>query len=140
MHGYSYQFSGMQNRASVLQDLLELCGRSHTLYDVYKAIEDVHTASPPSWSLDLISGLPHLIEEKWRDSLSKAVDSEPPHISVYDLQLSKIANLCSDLLVHRLDRHSVRPCQSGIKSSVKTGLQLIFFCMYSLQTQALRKI
>ncbi len=98
----------MQHMASVLQDLLEHCGRSHTLYDVYKAIEDVHTASPPSWSLDLISGLPHLIEEKWRDSLSKAVDSEPPHISVYDLQLSNMTDLCSDLLAHCLHTHCVR--------------------------------
>ncbi len=72
-----------------LQDLLELCGRSHSLYDVYRAIEDVHTAAPASWSLDLISGLPHLIEENWRESLSKAIDAEPPHISVYDLQASR---------------------------------------------------
>ena len=68
--------------------MLELCGRSHSLYDVYRAIEDVHSAGPASWSLDLISGLPHLIEEKWRDSLSRAIDAEPPHISVYDLQAS----------------------------------------------------
>lgn len=65
-----------------------MCGRSHGLYDVYRAIEDVHAASPASWSLDLISGLPHLLEEKWRDSLAKSVDAEPPHISVYDLQAS----------------------------------------------------
>ncbi len=71
-----------------VQDLLEVCGRSHTLYDVYTAIEDVHTASPPSWSLDLISGLPHLNEEKWRDSLARTIDAEPPHISVYDLQVT----------------------------------------------------
>ena len=68
--------------------------RSHTLYDVYTAIEDVHTASPPSWSLDLISGLPHLNEEKWRDSLARAVDAEPPHISVYDLQASISLAFC----------------------------------------------
>ena len=73
-----------------MQDLLELCGRSHSLYDVYRAIEDVHTAAPASWSLDLISGLPHLIEENWRESLTKAIDAEPPHISVYDLQASRL--------------------------------------------------
>lgn len=64
-----------------------MCGRSHTLYDVYKAIEDVHAADPASWSLDLISGLPHLIEDIWRESLEKVIDAEPPHISVYDLQV-----------------------------------------------------
>ena len=68
-----------------------MCGRSHTLYDVYKAIEDVHAADPASWSLDLISGLPHLIEDIWRESLEKVIDAEPPHISVYDLQASTFA-------------------------------------------------
>ena len=70
-----------------VQELLEVCGRSHSLYDVYKALESVHAASPPSWSLDLISGLPHLTEDTWRNSLECALDAEPPHISIYDLQV-----------------------------------------------------
>ncbi|EIE24812.1 radical SAM enzyme [Coccomyxa subellipsoidea C-169] len=69
------------------EELLEVCGRSHSLYDVYKALEAVHAAAPPSWSLDLISGLPHLTEDTWHQSLSCALDAEPPHISVYDLQV-----------------------------------------------------
>ncbi len=80
-----------------LQDLLEVCGRSHTLYDVYKAVEDVHAANPASWSLDLISGLPHLIEDVWRESLLKAIDAEPPHISVYDLQVSVFTSIAWNL-------------------------------------------
>lgn len=71
----------------VRQELLEVCGRSHSLYDAYKALEAVHAAAPPSWSLDLISGLPHLNEDLWRQSLENALDAEPPHISVYDLQV-----------------------------------------------------
>ena len=69
------------------QDILEACGRSHTLYDAYAAIEAVHAAGPITWSLDLMSGLPHLREDTWRDSLEKAIDAEAPHISVYDLQV-----------------------------------------------------
>lgn len=33
-----------------------MCGRSHSLYDAYSAIEALHAAGPPSWSLDLMSG------------------------------------------------------------------------------------
>ena len=33
-----------------------MCGRSHTLYDAYAAIEALHAAGPPTWSLDLMSG------------------------------------------------------------------------------------
>ncbi|CAL8464114.1 g3649 [Coccomyxa elongata] len=69
------------------EELLEVCGRSHSLYDAYKALEAVHAAAPPSWSLDLISGLPHLNEDLWRQSLDNALDAEPPHVSVYDLQV-----------------------------------------------------
>ena len=67
--------------------LLELCGRSHTLYEVYKAIEDVYSASVNSWSLDLISGLPELTVSGWEANLSRALDAGPPHISIYDLQI-----------------------------------------------------
>lgn len=79
-------------RAGLAQELLEVCGRSHTLYDVYKALEDLHAAAPPSWSLDLISGLPHLNEDLWRQSLERAIDAEPPHISVYDLQVRSLVD------------------------------------------------
>ena len=41
-------------------ELLALCGRAHDLADVYRAIEAVHAAGPPSWSLDLMSGLPQV--------------------------------------------------------------------------------
>jgi len=67
--------------------LLQLCGRSHTLYDVYKAIEDIHASGMPSWSLDLISGLPSLDLELWDKNIHCAIDAEPKHISAYDLQI-----------------------------------------------------
>lgn len=69
------------------EELLRICGRSHSLYDVYKAIEDVHAANIPSWSLDLISGLPHLTMERWEKSIMCAIDADPKHLSSYDLQV-----------------------------------------------------
>ena len=39
------------------EELLEACGRSHTLADVEDALSAVTAAAPPSWSLDLISGV-----------------------------------------------------------------------------------
>ena len=70
------------------QDLLELCGRSHTLDDVYTAIRDIHQAGVQNWSLDLISGLPQLTSQHWQHSLQEAIKAGPNHISVYDLQVS----------------------------------------------------
>jgi len=70
-------------------ELLQLCGRSHTLYDVYEAIDAIYAASVPTWSLDLISGLPNLTMERWEKNLMCALDAAPRHMSSYDLQLEK---------------------------------------------------
>jgi putative oxygen-independent coproporphyrinogen III oxidase len=67
--------------------LLEVCGRAHGVADVYRAIEAVYAADVPTWSLDLMSGLPGLTETGWETTLAVALDAAPPHISVYDLQI-----------------------------------------------------
>ncbi|MEM9977654.1 MAG: radical SAM family heme chaperone HemW [Cyanobacteria bacterium P01_D01_bin.2] len=65
--------------------LLERCGRFHRLADVYRAVEDM--AQVPSWSLDLISGLPHQTQEQWQRSLTDAIAAQPHHMSIYDLTI-----------------------------------------------------
>ncbi|KAK9866174.1 hypothetical protein WJX84_010459 [Apatococcus fuscideae] len=87
----AYMRSGV-NRFSVgiqafQQSHLERCGRSHDLHDVQAALGLMQQAQPASWSLDLISGLPHLSMEDWRESLEAAIAAQPPHISTYDLQI-----------------------------------------------------
>eukprot|EP00878_Enallax_costatus_P021508 GHUV01022771.1.p1 GENE.GHUV01022771.1~~GHUV01022771.1.p1 ORF type:complete len:137 (+),score=24.06 GHUV01022771.1:55-411(+) len=79
------------------EELLQICGRSHTLADVYAAIDAVKTAGMPSWSLDLISGLPKLTLDKWKYSLDQAIAADPDHISVYDLQVGALACLVPGL-------------------------------------------
>jgi oxygen-independent coproporphyrinogen-3 oxidase len=54
---------------------------------VHAALSAVRAAGFPSWSLDLISGLPRLTEQLWLSSLQQAVAAGPDHISVYDLQV-----------------------------------------------------
>jgi len=66
-------------------EILTACGRTHTPTDIYKAVELVHQVDLPNFSLDLISGLPHLTLERWQDSLQQAIDLNPAHLSVYDL-------------------------------------------------------
>ncbi|MDB9529516.1 radical SAM family heme chaperone HemW [Oscillatoria sp. CS-180] len=64
---------------------LEACGRTHRVQDVDQAIEDLQAIAIPTWSLDLISGLPHQTIADWELSLGTAIAVSPPHISVYDL-------------------------------------------------------
>lgn len=71
------------------EEILNTCGRSHSAADVWSAIKDIQSVEVPSWSLDLISGLPYTTLDSWRVTLDKAVDCQPDHISVYDLQIEK---------------------------------------------------
>jgi putative oxygen-independent coproporphyrinogen III oxidase len=78
------------NRVSIgvqaFQDeLLQLCGRSHTVGDIYHAVELLHHGGVTNWSLDLISGLPQQTIEHWVASLGCAIELNPTHISCYDL-------------------------------------------------------
>jgi oxygen-independent coproporphyrinogen-3 oxidase len=65
---------------------------------VYKAIDAVHASGIPSWSLDVISGLPKLNMDSWQYTLQEAVRAQPSHVSVYDLQVCAVDQCyCSPL-------------------------------------------
>jgi oxygen-independent coproporphyrinogen-3 oxidase len=83
----------MHDGLPLLQELLHMCGRSHSLDDVYAAIDAVKAAGFPSWSLDLISGLPKLTTEVWQHSLNEAIAAGPDHISIYDLQVQSAVSM-----------------------------------------------
>jgi len=72
------------------QAALDVCGRSHGVEQVREALGLV-TRSRANWSLDLISSLPHQTVETWRDSLRQAIEANPHHISIYDLQVCRKA-------------------------------------------------
>ncbi|MFN6471482.1 MAG: radical SAM family heme chaperone HemW [Nostoc sp. SerVER01] len=90
-HLAGYRSAGV-NRISLgvqafSQELLQVAGRSHSVDDIFAAIDLIHQVEIPEFSLDLISGLPHQSLERWRDSLNKAVAVLPTHISIYDLTI-----------------------------------------------------
>ncbi|MEH2325600.1 MAG: radical SAM family heme chaperone HemW [Nostoc sp.] len=68
-------------------ELLQKAGRSHSVEDIFAAVELIHQVEIPKFSLDLISGLPHQSLDQWQDSLLKAVAIVPTHISIYDLTI-----------------------------------------------------
>ncbi|WP_193196047.1 radical SAM family heme chaperone HemW [Nostoc sp. MG11] len=69
------------------EKLLQLAGRSHSVDNVFAAVELIHQVEIPEFSLDLISGLPHQSLDQWQNSLEKAVAITPTHISIYDLTI-----------------------------------------------------
>ncbi|HEY9763648.1 MAG TPA: radical SAM family heme chaperone HemW [Trichocoleus sp.] len=70
---------------SLHDELLKACGRTHTVSDVQQAVDWLHQVNTPSWSLDLISGLPHQTMTMWEEGLERAIALHPHHLSVYDL-------------------------------------------------------
>jgi putative oxygen-independent coproporphyrinogen III oxidase len=66
-------------------DILQLCGRSHTVADIYAGVDLIRDTGITNWSLDLISGLPQQTPQQWGDALDHAIDLSPQHISTYDL-------------------------------------------------------
>jgi putative oxygen-independent coproporphyrinogen III oxidase len=66
-------------------DLLQNCGRTHTVKDIYEAVDWVNQAGIENLSLDLISGLPNQTLTQWKESLQAAIALNPQHISAYDL-------------------------------------------------------
>lgn len=65
--------------------LLHLSGRSHSVADIYVAVDIIRQAGVSNFSIDLISGLPYQTLEQWQASLQAAIAIKPTHISTYDL-------------------------------------------------------
>ncbi|MEH2177620.1 radical SAM family heme chaperone HemW [Nostoc sp.] len=90
-HIAGYRSAGV-NRVSLgvqafQEELLQRAGRSHSVEDIFAAVELIHQVEIPAFSLDLISGLPHQSLDQWQYSLEKTVAIAPTHISIYDLTI-----------------------------------------------------
>jgi len=72
------------------EELLKVCGRSHSLEDVMRSIEIIQQLNVDNFSLDLISGLPHQTLEHCQTSLEQAIAISPKHLSCYDLVLEPV--------------------------------------------------
>jgi putative oxygen-independent coproporphyrinogen III oxidase len=90
-HIAGYRSAGMNRVSLGVQafdaELLHVAGRSHSVKDIFAAVELIHQVEIPEFSLDLISGLPHQSLDQWQNSLEKAVAIAPTHISIYDLTI-----------------------------------------------------
>jgi oxygen-independent coproporphyrinogen-3 oxidase len=69
------------------QELLDVCGRGHSVAEIYEAVDAIKNAGFENFSLDLISGLPHQSIADWDFSLKEAIALQPTHLSIYDLTI-----------------------------------------------------
>lgn len=64
-----------------------MLGRIHNVEDALNAIKDARKATFDNLNIDLIYGLPGQTVDNWKDSLLKAVEINPEHMSLYALTL-----------------------------------------------------
>lgn len=91
------------NRASLgvqsfVEDELRRTGRRHTAEGVARDVAMLREAGIGNINLDLIAGLPGQTEEGWRTSLEWIERLEPPHVSVYMLEVDEDSRLGRELL------------------------------------------
>lgn len=72
---------------SANDDLLRLIGRRHNWRQVVNTVKRARDAGFDNVSLDLIYGLPSQQRQDWADTLSRALELEPEHLSCYGLKL-----------------------------------------------------
>ena len=70
-------------------DLLKMIGRRHNFSQAQLAVETARKAGFGNISLDLIYGLPSQTKSDWADTLSKAIELHPEHLSCYALKLEE---------------------------------------------------
>lgn len=91
------------NRVSMgVQSFVELelrrSGRRHTAQTVADDIQTLAAAGIGNYNIDLIAGLSGQTETSWRESLDMVERLQPPHVSVYMLEVDEDSRLGSELL------------------------------------------
>ena len=96
-------------------NLLSLIGRVHNVNDVTRTIDEIKSSGFDNFSIDLMYGLPKQTLKIWHDTLLKALEAEPKHISLYGLKIEKgtkfykfpPANLPDDELQAEMYNHAI---------------------------------
>jgi oxygen-independent coproporphyrinogen-3 oxidase len=70
---------------SFSDDVLKRLGRVHTAEEGIEAFTRAKNTGFGSVGIDLIYGIPGQPEEQWYETLSKAIDLKPEHVSTYSL-------------------------------------------------------
>lgn len=64
-------------------------GRHHSVERAVKAVQQIRASGIPALNIDLIFGAPGQTTSDWDDTLTRAIDLEPDHISAYGLTIEE---------------------------------------------------
>ena len=78
--------------------VLELNGRAHLSPEIYRAYDWAREIDFPQINIDLISGMMGESEEKWRDTVRRAIELEPDSVTIYQMELPYNTIISQDML------------------------------------------
>jgi oxygen-independent coproporphyrinogen-3 oxidase len=67
--------------------ILEANGRAHLSPEIYQAYEWAREVDFPQINVDLIAGMIGDSDDRWRDTVRKAVELEPDSVTIYQMEL-----------------------------------------------------
>jgi oxygen-independent coproporphyrinogen III oxidase len=107
-------FSLGVNRLSVgvqsfIDNELATLGRIHSSDEALRSIESIKKAGLKNFSIDLMYGIPGQSMESWRESLTKAIELSPSHISAYELTPEENTHLYPLIQSHKITMLNEEP-------------------------------
>src|SRR5437868_11601661 len=78
--------------------ILAANGRAHLSAEVYRAYEWAREVDFPQINIDLIAGMMGESEERWRDTVRKAIELEPDSITIYQMELPYNTVISQDMI------------------------------------------
>jgi oxygen-independent coproporphyrinogen III oxidase len=109
---------------SFITQELSRTGRKHTAQTVAADVATLRHAGLTNINLDLIAGLPFQTRDTWNESLDHIQRLDPPHVSVYMLEVDDDSNLGRELRVlgSRYGAGAV-PCDDDIADFYETAVE-----------------
>jgi oxygen-independent coproporphyrinogen-3 oxidase len=68
-------------------DILKANGRAHLSPEIYRAYEWAREVDFPQINIDLIAGMMGESEDRWRDTVRRAIELEPDSVTIYQMEL-----------------------------------------------------
>ena len=79
-------------------EILAANGRAHLSPEIYRAYDWAREVNFPQINIDLISGMMGETEEKWRDTVRRAIELEADSVTIYQMELPYNTVISQDIL------------------------------------------
>ena len=83
--------------------ILQANGRAHLSPEIYQAYQWAREVDFPQINIDLIAGMMGESEEKWRETVRRAIELEPDSVTIYQMELPYNTVISQEMINKGLD-------------------------------------